>query len=373
MSETNNVHWGRPKQKKSKGLNKNLHNAKRKKNDEFYTQRTDIEKELAHYKKHFKNKTVLCNCDDPRVSDFFRYFSYNFEHLGLKKLITTCYKNQQVDLFSKNNDEQAIYLEYIGDKNGNKVPDIEEIGVKYLKGNGDFRSKECIELLKQADIVVTNPPFSCYSSDTEVFTNHGWKLFKDVHHNDLIMSINVDTNTSEFVGIRGFIEKTVDEDLVNFNTRYIDLLVTKDHRMIARKKDGLTPVKKHNGQELLIKAKNVKAFHTTPLKGFNWVGEHREFFTLPAVTQLEQYTRKETFIPEKIIRMEYWLEFFGFWLADGCTRTGNNSQGNPRYTVSIKQNEINEEYVKKLYSNIGFECKVERGKDGNNNYTCYSK
>ena len=142
--------------------NKNFKSAKTIKNDEFYTQRTDIENELKHYKKHFKDKVVLCNCDDPRVSNFFYFFSYNFEKFGLKKLIATCYKSQSMDLFSEEKSEQAIYLEYTGDKNGNNVPDIEEIGIKHLKGDGDFRSKECIELLKEADIVVTNPPFSLF-------------------------------------------------------------------------------------------------------------------------------------------------------------------------------------------------------------------
>lgn len=142
--------------------NKNLNQAKNAKKDEFYTQLVDIENELKHYKSHFKDKVVLCNCDDPRVSNFFHYFSYNFEQLGLKKLITTCYKNQQRDLFSQNDCEKAIWLEYKGDKNGNRVPDPEEIGINYFKGDGDFRSSECIELLKQADIVVTNPPFSLF-------------------------------------------------------------------------------------------------------------------------------------------------------------------------------------------------------------------
>ena len=142
--------------------NTNLHKAKNNKKDEFYTQLSDIENELRHYKDHFKGKVVYCNCDDPRVSNFFHYFSYNFEHLGLKKLIATCYKNQDVDLFSTNESEQAVYLEYTGDKNGNKVPDVNEIGVKPLQGDGDFRSAESIELLKQADIVVTNPPFSLF-------------------------------------------------------------------------------------------------------------------------------------------------------------------------------------------------------------------
>lgn len=145
-----------------KSSNANLHKAKGSKKDEFYTQLEDIERELRHYRKHFKDKVIYCNCDDPRVSNFFHYFSYNFEKLGLKKLIATCYKNQNIDLFSKNENESAVYLEYTGDKNNNNIPDIEEIGVKKLKGDGDFRSKESIELLKQADIVVTNPPFSLF-------------------------------------------------------------------------------------------------------------------------------------------------------------------------------------------------------------------
>lgn len=142
--------------------NKNFNKAQNSKNDEFYTQLSDIERELKHYKKHFKDKVVYCNCDDPRVSNFFHFFSYNFEKLGLKKLIATCYKSKSMDLFSENNSEQAICLIYEGDKNGNNIPDTKEIGIKELKGDGDFRSKECIELLKQADIVVTNPPFSLF-------------------------------------------------------------------------------------------------------------------------------------------------------------------------------------------------------------------
>lgn len=152
-----------PKENQSKkATNSNLQKANKVKNDEFYTQLADIEKELRHYKEHFKDKIVFCNCDDPRISNFFHYFSYNFEKLGLKKLITTCYKNQSRDLFSENQSDKAIWLEYTGDKNGDKVPNPEEIGVYELKGDGDFRSSESIELLKQADIVVTNPPFSIF-------------------------------------------------------------------------------------------------------------------------------------------------------------------------------------------------------------------
>ncbi len=157
-------------------LNKNLHAAKTSKKDEFYTQLPDIERELKHYKDHFKDKVVLCNCDDPRVSNFFHYFSHNFEELGLKKLITTCYKNQNRDLFSQNDSESAIYLEYYGDKNGDKVPNPDEIGIKELKGDGDFRSEECTQLLKEADIVVTNPPFSLFREYVEQLTNYDRKF-----------------------------------------------------------------------------------------------------------------------------------------------------------------------------------------------------
>ena len=153
---------GRPKATASESGNRSLHAAKSIKQDEFYTQLSDIEKELRHYTAHFKNKTVLCNCDDPKVSNFFHYFSHNFERLKLKKLIATCYKNCDADLFTKNTGKSGIYLEYNGDKSGNRVPDPNEIGIHKFKGDGDFRSEECVELLKQADIVVTNPPFSLF-------------------------------------------------------------------------------------------------------------------------------------------------------------------------------------------------------------------
>ena len=143
-------------------LNKNLNKAKRAKQDEFYTQLADIEREAKHYAGHFRDKVVYCNCDDPRVSKFFHYFSYNFERLGLKKLISACYQNRERDLFSRHDSERAIWLEYKGSTKGDRVPDVGDIGIREFEGDGDFRSAECIELLKQADIVVTNPPFSLF-------------------------------------------------------------------------------------------------------------------------------------------------------------------------------------------------------------------
>jgi hypothetical protein len=164
LNENKNANCNLNEQRTSMGksLNNNFEKAKSVRFDEFYTRLTDIEKELRHYKKHFKDKTVFCNCDDPRVSNFFHYFSYNFEALGLKKLITTCYRNQDIDLFSRHQSERAILLEYNGDKNGDRIPNFEEIGIKHLQSDGDFRSVESIELLKQSDIVVTNPPFSLF-------------------------------------------------------------------------------------------------------------------------------------------------------------------------------------------------------------------
>ena len=136
----------------NKVKNSNLSKAKKEKNDEFYTKLTDIENELYHYWPHFKGKTIYCNCDDAKASKFFFYFSRQFEHLGLKKLIATSY----------NENGHGSVLIYEGDKNGNRIVEDSEIEVRELKGNGDFRSEECIEFLKEADIVVTNPPFSLF-------------------------------------------------------------------------------------------------------------------------------------------------------------------------------------------------------------------
>ena len=150
--------------------------AKKRKKDEFYTQLVDIENELKHYREHFKDKVVLCNCDDPRKSNFFKYFADNFEKLQLKRLIATCYKSQDVDLFSQGDCERAVCQIYEGDKNGNMTVDDDEVCVKELKGDGDFRSEECIEILKQADIVVTNPPFSLFREFMATLIKHEKKF-----------------------------------------------------------------------------------------------------------------------------------------------------------------------------------------------------
>jgi len=179
-----------------KSLNKNLHSARTAKTDEFYTQLVDIEKELKHYKDQFRGKVVYCNCDDPFESNFFKYFAANFNALGLKKLITTSYVKSpivggQLPLFEveglKPSGKEPFKIEI------KKVPDTDNDGainlddVKYLlkhdkntatplKGNGDFRSEECIKLLKEADIVITNPPFSLFREYVAQLMEHKKKF-----------------------------------------------------------------------------------------------------------------------------------------------------------------------------------------------------
>ena len=167
--------------------NSDLRKANKAKKDEFYTQLSDVELEMKHYKEHFKGKTILCNCDDPYESNFFKYFAMNFNFLGLKKLIATCYVSSpvmytQLSLFDdmeyqisapKDSKKKPYKVEIteVTDENNDGAFDLEDIKhllknkknvCKVLKGDGDFRSEECIELLKEADIVVTNPPFSLF-------------------------------------------------------------------------------------------------------------------------------------------------------------------------------------------------------------------
>ena len=161
---------------------KDLAQAKDAKKDEFYTQLVDIEKELRNYKPYFKDKVVFCNCDDPYESNFFKYFALNFNQLGLRKLIATCYNGSPVsgnelllDFGTTVDDPKKVAYKVeiteVTDANGDGAINLADIQylmqnnknvISILKGNGDFRSPECVELLKEADIVVTNPPFSLF-------------------------------------------------------------------------------------------------------------------------------------------------------------------------------------------------------------------
>lgn len=173
--------------------NHDLHTANKAKKDEFYTQLTDIEKEMRYYRKHFKDKTVLCNCDDPFESNFFKYFVLNFNRLGLKKLIATCYATspivgQQLSLFDvvgsdeeqRNKPYKAVVTK-VYDVTGDGGVDMFDVAELFkshenelteLQGDGDFRSEECLALLDEADIVVTNPPFSLFREYVATLMEH---------------------------------------------------------------------------------------------------------------------------------------------------------------------------------------------------------
>ncbi len=182
--------------------NKNLSAAKAAKKDEFYTQYEDIERELQHYWQHFRGKTVLCNCDDPYESNFFKYFASRFNQLGLKKLICTCYNGSsiqgtQLSLFPEMNPEEPkriahkLVITEVKDMNGDGAVDMTDVEILIRNDKnvltqlqtGDFRSPECIELLREADIVVTNPPFSLFREYVAQLVEYDKKFLIIGHQN----------------------------------------------------------------------------------------------------------------------------------------------------------------------------------------------
>lgn len=185
--------------------NKLLQKAKKSKSDEFYTQLSDIESELQHYRSHFENKVIYCNCDDPHTSNFFKYFASNFKILKIKKLITACYQKEEIELFHSDETKKGFYFEYTG----LDTP----IETKEFKGDGDFRNSESIELLKQADIVVTNPPFSLFREYVEQIVKYEKKfliigninaitykeIFKLIKDNRAWLGINLGRGISGFI------------------------------------------------------------------------------------------------------------------------------------------------------------------------------
>jgi hypothetical protein len=191
--------------------NELLQKAKKSKSDEFYTQLSDIESELQHYQSHFKNKVVYCNCDDPRISNFYNYFALNFKELGIKKLISSFYIKQERDLFNNADFESSGYYEYTGAEREKIIPSSTDI--INFKGDGDFRSAESIELLKQADIVVTNPPFSLFREFVAQLVKYDKKfliignvnaitykeIFKLIKENKAWLGINLGRGISGFI------------------------------------------------------------------------------------------------------------------------------------------------------------------------------
>lgn len=193
------------------GSNSLLHVAKKSKNDEFYTQLLDIERELVHYERHFHDKVVYCNCDDPHVSNFFEYFFINFKRLGLKKLISACYKEQDWDLLNTSKNKPGFFVTYSGEKK--RKEDVIRDNITYFKGDGDFSSEESIRLLKKSDIIVTNPPFSLFRKyvDQLVKNNKNFliigninaitykEIFQLIKNNNAWLGINLGRGISGFI------------------------------------------------------------------------------------------------------------------------------------------------------------------------------
>ena len=255
--------------------NEDLRKANKNKNDEFYTQLSDIEKELNNYRKEFKDKVVFCNCDDPYESNFFKYFAMNFNFLGLKKLIATCYATSpvahtQLSLFDVEGlklpiksikKAYKIVITEIEDNNGDGATDLSDVEyliknkkntLTLLKGDGDFRSEECIELLKESDIVVTNPPFSLFREYVAQLEEYN-KQF-------IIMG---NTNALSYKEIfKLFKEDKIRTGYTNFNVGmyfFVPKETEKYHKIVDGKKMVRVatscwftnlPVKRHN--ELLI-------------------------------------------------------------------------------------------------------------------------
>lgn len=225
-----------------------LRNARKNKADEFYTQLPDIEAELKHYKDQLAGKIIFCNCDDPYESNFFKYFAINFNFLRLKKLIATCYDpspiaHTQISFFddektvpNKHRRAYKIEITEVGDYNGDGAIDLSDIEwllknkkntLKLLKGNGDFRSEECVELLKEADIVVTNPPFSLFREYVAQLMEYGKKfliignqnaitykeIFPLIKENKLWLGYGFKGNVGFFI-----------------NTKYVDYAKSSQHK-----------------------------------------------------------------------------------------------------------------------------------------------
>lgn len=185
--------------------NKLLQKAKKSKSDEFYTQLCDIERELQYYTDCFRDKVIYCNCDDARYSNFYRFFKENFKELGLRKLIASCYIEHTEDIFENDSAMPAFYVEYQGEEHPETIIQ--------LKGNGDFRSNECIALLEQSDIIVTNPPFSLFREFITQIVRHNKQflvignvnaitykeIFALIQNNNAWLGVNLGRGISGFI------------------------------------------------------------------------------------------------------------------------------------------------------------------------------
>ena len=282
--------------------NKLLKKAKKNKSDEFYTQYCDIENEIDYYKLHFNNKVVYCNCDDIRISNFFKYFSINFDNLGLKKLIGSCYIQKNLDLPESKVDKNGFYYEYNGKNEQNFS--LENIDVSYFNGDGDFRNLECIELLKKSDIIVTNPPFSLFREYLNQLIKYNKKfliianinsitykeVFKLIKENKVWLGVHFGRGVSGFIVPNNYelygTEARIDENgnriispnnclwLTNLDTfiRHKDILLTKRYfgnEAYYEKYDNYDAININKTKDIPLDYKGVMGVPITFLHKFN--------------------------------------------------------------------------------------------------------
>jgi len=288
----------------TKSHNKNLHAAKAARNDEFFTQLSDIENELKYYREHFRGKTVYLNCDDPRESQFFHFFSYQFEFLGLKKLISTGYKA----------DGHGVKYVYTGDKNRNNIPDLEEIEVIELEGTGGFETEECIELLHEADIIVSNPPFSKFREYVSLLDEHNKKflivgnknaityadIFPLIKNNQLWLGV---TSPKEFTVPEGYTAKNVVNGMAKFgNIGWFTNLehYCRNEELIIWKEYNEKDYPKYDNYDAINvdKVKNIPIYGDIMGVPITFMGRHNpEQFEILGMSALAVYDPKIVGIP----------------------------------------------------------------------------
>lgn len=200
--------------------------------------------------------------------------------------------------------------------------------------------------------ILTNPPYKCFSSDTQCYTKRGWLFYNELTKDDEFLSLNPDTQEIEWSKANNIFSYDVDEELYHFSKSHLDILCTKGHRMYAVRDNK---VRRKNGD--LVHAEDITSLDYIPRNGYNWNGENIEYFTLPASLGKEKNSRKDICFPELNIKINDWLAFFGFWLADGCCRRTKNSQGNQRKTVCIKQKRDGAELVRNILNKLPFTYK----------------
>ena len=249
------------------------------------------------------------------------------------------------------------HLSKVFEKAGHKVWSTDLVDRGYGIGGVDFLKYEPKEKLKMD--IITNPPYKCFSNDTECYTKDGWKTWEQLNYEDKILSINPQTLEVEWSNINKIIHYEVDEDMYHFKKSHMDILCTKGHRMFACNKKGV--VYKDND---LIHSQDIHTTHFIPRTGYSWNGNNTKYFVLPSIDGISyaQPVHKD----EIQILMKDWVDFFGMWLADGYCRHTKNSHGNYRKTIGIKQKYDNADMIRSILNKLPFNYKEYLDKNRKN-------